>query len=91
VKNTGKRVGSEVVEVCVGFPKLAGEPPRVLKGIGKVMLQPGEEKTVQVKLNADAFRYWNDARRSWTTAPGPYQITVGRSSRDIAWTGTVTP
>ena len=91
VKNTGKRTGSEVVEVYLGFPKLAGEPPRVLKGIGKVMLQPGEGKTVQVKLDADAFRYWNDERKSWTTAPGPYQIMVGRSSRDIAWTGTVTP
>jgi len=81
--------GSEVVEVYLGFPKLAGEPPRVLKGIGKVMLQPGEEKTVQVKL--DAFRYWDDARKSWTTAPGLYQIMAGRYSRDIAWTGTLTP
>ncbi len=91
VKNTGKRAGSEVVEVYLGFPVPAGEPPRVLKGMGKVMLQPGEEKTVQVKLDADAFRYWNEAGKSWTTAPGPYRIMVGRSSRDLVWTGTVTP
>lgn len=91
VKNTGKRAGSDVVEVYLGFPKTAGEPPRVLKGIGKVALQPGEEKTVPVKVDAAGFRYWDEGRKAWTVAPGPYQVMLGRSSRDIAWTGTVTP
>jgi beta-glucosidase len=91
VKNTGKRAGSEVVQVYLGFPKSAGEPPRVLKGMGKVTLQPGEEKTVPVKLDADAFQYWDEVRNGWATAPGAYQVMVGRSSRDIAWTGSVTP
>jgi len=89
VKNTGKRAGAEIVEVYLGFPKAAGEPPRQLKGLGKVMLQPGEEKTVQVKLDADAFQYWDETRNAWTTAPGSYQVMVGRSSRDIVYTTSV--
>ncbi len=91
VKNTGKRAGSEVVEVYLGFPKAAGEPPRVLKGIGKVTLKPGEAKMVPVKVDAAGFRYWDEGRKAWTVAPGAYQVMVGRSSRDIAWTGSVTP
>jgi beta-glucosidase len=89
VKNTGKRAGSEVIEVYLGFPAAAGEPPRQLKGMQKVNLKPGEEQTVHVKLDREAFQYWDDARNAWSTAPGAYQVMVGRSSRDILYTTTV--
>ena len=89
VRNTGKRAGEEIVEVYLGFPKSAGEPPRQLKGFDRVALKPGEEKTVQVKLDADAFEYWDESRNGWTAASGPYQVMVGRSSRDIVYTTNV--
>jgi beta-glucosidase len=91
VKNTGKRAGSEVVQVYLGFPKSAGEPPRQLKAFEKVALQPGERKPVKLTLGREAFEYWNDQTHAWTVASGNYQVMVGRSSSDIAWTGTVTP
>jgi beta-glucosidase len=90
VKNTGKRAGNEIVQVYLGFPKAAGEPPKQLKGLAKVALKPGEEQRVQVKLDAEAFRYWDDAKNGGTTAPGAYQVTVGNSSRDFAYTTNVT-
>ncbi len=90
VKNTGARAGSEVVEVYLGFPKTAGEPPRQLKGMQKVMLKPGEEKRVQVKLDAEAFQYWDEATKKWTAAAGNYQVMVGRDSRNIAYTAGLT-
>ncbi len=44
VKNTGKRRGGEVVvRFTYGFPVATGEPPRQLKGMQKVTLNPGEE------------------------------------------------
>jgi beta-glucosidase len=91
VKNAGKRTGSEVVQIYLGFPDTAGEPPRQLKGFEKVALQPGEEKTVHISLDADAFKYWNDQTHGWVTAPGRYQVMAGRSSREIVWTADVTP
>ena len=91
VKNTGKRAGSEVAEVYLGFPKSAGEPPRQLKAVGKVTLQPGEEKALHLTLNADAFKYWDEGTHAWALAQGAYQVSVGTSSRDMVWTGTVTP
>jgi len=38
VTNTGKRSGKEVVQLYVGFPEEAGEPPKLLKGFTKVEL-----------------------------------------------------
>lgn len=86
VKNTGPREGAETVEVYLGFPKAAGEPPRQLKGFQKVRLKPGEARQVEISLAPQAFRYWNETARKWTAAPGAYQVMVGRSSRDIVST-----
>lgn len=91
VKNTGTRAGSEVVQVYLGFPKAAGEPPKQLKAFEKVALQAGAVKTVHLTLDPDAFRYWDESKHSWTVAPGAYRVMVGRSSRDIAWAENVTP
>jgi len=55
VRNTGKRRGGEVVQVYLGFPATAGEPPRQLKGMQKVTLNPGEEQTVHIRLNERRF------------------------------------
>jgi beta-glucosidase len=90
VKNTGARAGSEVVQVYVGFPASVGEPPRQLKGFQKVYLEPGEETKVQIRLDSDAFKYWNEQTHAWTFASGDFGIMVGRSSRDIVYTVNLT-
>ena len=41
VKNIGKMKGKEVVQLYLGFPKSAGEPPKLLKGFKKIDLAPG--------------------------------------------------
>jgi hypothetical protein len=41
LKNAGKRTGSTVAQLYLGFPAEAGEPPRLLKGFVKVELAPG--------------------------------------------------
>jgi beta-glucosidase len=82
-RNTGRRAGTGVVEVYLGFPASAGEPPRQLKGFAKLRLKPGERRQVRVALPARAFQSWNEGRHAWTTAGGDYTVMVGRSSRDI--------
>ncbi|HWJ70323.1 MAG TPA: glycoside hydrolase family 3 C-terminal domain-containing protein [Sphingobium sp.] len=86
VRNTGQRVGSEVVQVYVGFPRSAGAPPRQLMGFSKVTLQPGEARTVEIGLDKRAFQYWNEKKGRWTRDAGTYNIMIGRSSRDIVHT-----
>jgi beta-glucosidase len=82
VTNTGKRAGSEVAQLYLGFPAIdeGNEPPLQLKAFSKVMLNPGEAKTVELKLDARAFSYWSEKTHAWTVAQGEFQVMVGDSS-----------
>jgi beta-glucosidase len=84
VTNTGQRAGAEVVQLYVGLPKAAGEPPKQLKGFEKVDLKPGETKPVGFTLSPQDLSYWNTRTHGWTVPQGNYRIMVGTSSRDIA-------
>jgi beta-glucosidase len=89
VTNSGTRAGAEVVQLYVGFPASAGEPPWQLKAFEKVRLEPGQSKDVQFRLPARAFASWDEAAKAWKAHAGAYQVAVGSSSRDIRGTGTV--
>jgi beta-glucosidase len=82
VTNTGKRAGAEVAEVYLNFPPIAegNEPPLQLKGFHKVMLNPGESKTVEVKLDTRAFSYWSEKAHAWQAAQSEFEVLVGDSS-----------
>ena len=80
LKNTGKRLGAEVVQVYVGYPKRAGEPPKQLRAFKKVWLKPGKAKTVTLSLDARAFSIWDEKRDDWRILPGFYTIMVGTAS-----------
>lgn len=84
VRNTGKRVGAEVVELYVhdGHAKI-DRPVHELKAFKRVELQPGETKNVDFFLNRTAFSYWSPEKKDWTLDPGTFEIQVGASSRDI--------
>ena len=56
VTNNGTVRGAEVIQLYLGYPPSAGEPPKVLRGFSKVELQPGASKTVR---NADRGRVGN--------------------------------
>jgi len=85
VTNTGRRAGTEVVQLYVGHPadSAVPEPPNQLEGFQKVELQPGQTKHVELKLDAQSFAYWNTATNGWTVQPGTYSVSVGSSSRDL--------
>jgi beta-glucosidase len=83
VRDTGKRVGSEVAQVYVGDPPSTGEPPEQLEGYQKVLLKPGQSKRVTVAVSQHAFAYWNAAANGWRVAPGCYSLMVGTSSADL--------
>jgi beta-glucosidase len=90
VKNTGSRAGAEVVQLYVhdGHSKI-DRPVRELKGFSRIELNPGESKTVTLKLNRAALTYWSPAKSAWVAEPGKFEIQVGTSSRDIRLRGTL--
>ncbi len=90
VTNTGRRVGSDVVQVYVGHPQSAGEPPKELKAFAKVALKAGQTKQVILTLDADALRIWDSGAHDWTVLDGAYPVYVGESSADTPLTTSVT-
>lgn len=90
VKNTGKMAGKEIVQLYVSDKTgSAVRPVKELKGFVKVYLKPGEEKTVQMKLDKRSFAWYSTELSGWYTATGDYEILVGASSRDIRLRKTV--
>ena len=89
--NTGRRPGADVVQVYVGFPPSAGEPPNQLKGFQKVQLAPGETKQVTFALDARAFAHWDEASRGWLVSAGEYRIGVGDASDNLPLSAVVRP
>lgn len=90
VTNTGRRAGSDVVQVYVGAPAAAGEPPRQLGGFQKVTLRPGQTRHVTFRLDPRAFSVWDSAAQAWSVVGGQHGIEVGDSSRNLPLAGRVT-
>jgi beta-glucosidase len=90
VINTGTRAGAAVPQVYVGDPASVGEPPKQLKGFGRVELNPGQSAKVTIPLGAMSFANWDTSKHAWTVSAGTYQVMVGSSSRDIAGQGSAT-
>ena len=92
VRNTGRRAGTEVVQLYLGLPDpgpSVRQPPRALKGIAKIRLGAGQRRRVGFSVNRRALSYWDAAADAWAVAPGCYGVMVGRSSRDIRLKGTL--
>lgn len=84
IKNTGKYAAAEIAQVYVGDPECTLVRPRKeLKGFEKIYLQPGQCETVTVRLNEDAFRFYDPVKAGWQVESGLFDIYVGSSSADI--------
>lgn len=88
--NTGNVAGAEVAQLYVGElrPKLA-RPPKELKGFRKIVLAPGETRSVTMTLDSSAFAYFDPKPMAWKVTPGEFRIGVGGSSRDLPLETTI--
>ena len=60
VENTGSTAGHATVQLYIqGVSGTIVRRVRELKAFEKVYLQPGEKKTVELKLDCDALSIWN--------------------------------
>ena len=82
ITNTGKREGTETMQVYVKRLGDADAPIKALKGFQKLSLKPGETKTATVVLDGEAFEYYDEAIDELSVYAGNYQILVGTSSLD---------
>ncbi len=85
VKNTGQVAADEIAQIYLS-PTADDQQirPIQLQGFARVSLQPGETKTVKVKLYTEQFGFYtNDGKRLWIVRPGSFIVKVGASSQDI--------
>lgn len=83
VTNTGKIEGEEVVQLYMSAPSSSElwMPKKQLRGFRRVLLQPGETKTVTFKMNAGDFYYWDGNK--YVAQSGKFTMRVGGSSDNL--------
>lgn len=90
VKNTGERAGDEVVQMYVRYHESKVErPAKQLRGFKRVTLRPGERKTVELPLKAEALAYWDEGGGKFAVESGAVEVMVGTSSADTPLRKTV--
>ncbi|RDW93780.1 beta-glucosidase H [Aspergillus mulundensis] len=84
VKNTGRIAGAQVLQLYVAAPNSpTSRPAKELQGFAKVFLQPGEEKTVEIRIDKYATSFWDEIEETWKSEAGVYEVLIGSSSEEI--------
>jgi beta-glucosidase len=90
VTNTGRRAGSEVVQLYTHQQlSRVKQPLRALRAFAKIVLQPGESRLVSFPLAVDDLRFWDITSNRFVVETARHKIMLGRSASDIRLTGTL--
>jgi beta-glucosidase len=90
VENLGAVAGDEVVQLYVGYPQSAvARPLRDLRAFSRVRLEPGERRTIELRVPAAELSYYDVDAAAWVLEPVDYEVLVGPSSRDTPLRATV--
>jgi beta-glucosidase len=88
LKNTGKLLGDEVVQVYVTDEKASVvRPAKQLAAFERIPLQPNQVKTIEFEIPIKDFAYWDMDKKAFVLEPGKFNVTIGGSSEDIRLKG----
>ena len=88
VANTGSRFGAEIAQVYIhDVVASVTRPVKELKGFARVLLEPGEAKSVKVFIPLSALAFYNESMQ-YLIEPGRFDVMVGSSSTDVQLEGT---
>ena len=82
LKNTGKRAGTETVQVYIRRTDDAEGPLKTLRAYQRVELKPGESRYVSIDLPRERFENWDATTNTMRVVPGSYELMIGTSSSD---------
>jgi beta-glucosidase len=90
VANVGDRGGCEVVQLYVrDVESSVPRADRELRAFAKVRLAPGETRTLELVLGPRDLAFWDVDASCWRAEAGSFELTVGRTSRDLRGTTTL--
>jgi beta-glucosidase len=82
VTNTGRRAGTEVVQLYIrDRVSSVTRPVKELKGFQRVELAAGESRMVGLEIKPELLAFY-DVNLNYGVEPGEFEILVGTSSRD---------
>jgi beta-glucosidase len=87
--NSGTVAGAEVVQFYLRDPVASVvRPVKELKGFQRIVLKPGERRTVSFTIDRDTLSFF-DRKLAWGAEPGKFELMVGSASDDIRLRQTI--
>ncbi len=80
VTNSGKRNGTEVVQVYVKKTNDTDGPSKTLRGFKRVEVAAGKTIPVTIELPPSAFEFYDRSQLKMAVTPGEYEVYYGTSS-----------
>jgi beta-glucosidase len=80
VSNTGKRDGTEIIQVYVHKVNDADGPFRTLRAFRRVNVAPGRTRQAVINLPPAAFEFFDRSSGAMAVAAGEYEVYYGTSS-----------
>ena len=80
VENTGKRDGTEIVQVYIRNTADKEGPLKTLRAFKRVDVKAGQKVTDTIRLDRESFEGWDSETNTMRFVPGTYEIYVGNSS-----------
>jgi beta-glucosidase len=80
VSNTGKRDGTEVIQVYVRKVDDMEGPLKTLRGFKRVDILAGKTQKVPIELTPSSFEFFDWNQRKMIVTPGEYEVYYGNSS-----------
>jgi beta-glucosidase len=89
--NTGKREGTEVVQIYIHKKNDTAGPLKTLRSFQRIKLAAGKNADVSIELAPSAFEFFDRDAGAMTVAAGEYEIWYGNSSnaKDLKLTSIV--
>jgi len=80
VANSGKRDGTEIIQVYVRKVNDLEGPLKTLKGFKRVELSAGKSKNITIDLLPSSFEFYDRTSAKMTVSSGDYEVFYGNSS-----------
>jgi beta-glucosidase len=80
VLNTGKKDGTEVLQVYIHKVNDADGPIRTLRGFQRVQVPAGKTQNITISLPYKSFEFYNRAKSKLEVTSGEFEIWYGNSS-----------
>jgi beta-glucosidase len=82
VTNTGKKDGTEIVQLYIRDLSDQEGPLKSLRGFQRVEVKAGQTTNATIELTTKSFEFWDAESNTMRTKPGQYEILYGTSSQD---------